>query len=209
MYFLENSTLIIFLIVVISFGLGSIPFGFILSKAFLGIDPREIGSGNIGATNVLRTGHKYLAISTLLLDALKGVVAIYICRKLLPLSSGMETYLAGLSAIIGHMYTPWLGFKGGKGAATAAGALFTLSWPVGLCTMVTWFLTITTTRYSSLATLVGAISMPLYAAYVGDTYLILWCLIVTIIVTLKHKENIYRLIQGRELRIGERKKPKN
>lgn len=206
MYCLENYTLIILLIFTISFGLGSIPFGFILSKIFLGIDPRKIGSGNIGATNVLRTGHKYLAISTLLLDALKGVLAIYICHKLLPLSGNLESYLAGLSAIIGHMHTPWLGFKGGKGAATAAGALFFLSWPVGICTMMTWFITITTTRYSSFATLIGAISMPLYAAYIGDIYLIVWCLIVTIIVTLKHKENICRLIQGRELKIGERKK---
>lgn len=192
----------------ISFGLGSIPFGFILSKVFLGIDPRTIGSGNIGATNVLRTGHKYLAILTLLLDALKGVFAIYLCCKFFPLCSGVESYLAGFCAILGHMYTPWLGFKGGKGAATAAGALFALSWPVGLCTMVTWFLTIIATRYSSLATLIGMIGAPFYAAYYGDFNLVIWCLAVTMIVTLKHKENIYRLIQGRELKFGERKKPK-
>ncbi|AIL13229.1 hypothetical protein IM40_06535 [Candidatus Paracaedimonas acanthamoebae] len=209
MCFLDNSSFMIIVAIMIGSGLGSIPFGLILSKNFAGIDPRKIGSGNIGATNVLRTGHKSLAIATLLLDALKGGAAVLICHKLDVSFNGVEAYLAGFSAILGHMFTPWLDFKGGKGAATAAGALFALSWPVALCTMFTWLLTLVTTRYSSLATLLGAIGMPFYAAYFGDTYLIAWCLIVTIIVALKHKGNIYRLIQGRELRIGARKKTKS
>lgn len=209
MYSLENFSFTVIVAVIIGGGLGSIPFGLILSITLAGVDPRKIGSGNIGATNVLRTGHKSLAIATLLLDALKGGAAVLICHKLYGLLNGLEAYLAGLSAILGHMFTPWLRFKGGKGASTAAGALFALSWPVGLCTMLTWLLTLVTTRYSSLATLLGAIGMPLYAAYFGNTYLIVWCLIVTIIVILKHKENIFRLIQGRELRVGAEKKPKS
>ncbi len=195
--------------IMIGGGLGSVPFGLILSKIFAGVDPRKIGSGNIGATNVLRTGHKSLAIATLLLDVFKGGAAVFISHKLYASSNGLEAYLAGFSAVLGHMFTPWLCFKGGKGASTAAGALFALSWPVGLCTMLMWLLVLVTTRYSSLATLLGAISMPFYAAYFGDIYLIGWCSIITIIVALKHKENIYRLIQGRELRIGAAKKPKS
>ncbi|OJX12355.1 MAG: hypothetical protein BGO77_00195 [Caedibacter sp. 37-49] len=202
MYSLENFCTSVIPSVLIGFGLGAIPFGFLLSKIFLGLDPRKIGSGNIGATNVLRTGHKYLAILTLLLDALKGWVAVFIIQKIYPSVHEVEPYIAGLSAIIGHMYTPWLRFKGGKGASTTAGALFALSWPVGLCTMFTWLITIITTRYSSLATLLGAIGMSIYAAYFGNHYLTIWCLVVAFIVALKHKDNIHRLIQGRELRIG-------
>ncbi|OJX07239.1 MAG: acyl-phosphate glycerol 3-phosphate acyltransferase [Caedibacter sp. 38-128] len=209
MCFLDYSSFMVIAAVMLGGGLGAIPFGLILSKTFAGIDPRKIGSGNIGATNVLRTGHKSLAIATLLLDALKGGAAVLICHKLYASANGLEAYLAGFSAILGHMFTPLLRFKGGKGASTAAGALFALSWSVGLCTMFTWLLTLVTTRYSSLATLLGAIGMPFYAAYFGDAYLVIWCLIVTVIVILKHKGNIYRLIQGRELRIGAGKKQKS
>ncbi len=208
MYFLENFFIPVIPSLLIGFGLGSIPFGFILSKIFLGIDPRKIGSGNIGATNVLRTGHKYLAISTLLLDALKGWIAVFIFQKIYSSFHEFEQYIAGLSAIIGHMYTPWLRFKGGKGASTTAGALFALSWPVGLCTMLTWLITLITTRYSSLATLLGAIGMSIYAAYFESHYLTIWCIVVAFIVALKHKDNINRLIQGKELRIGA-KQPKD
>jgi glycerol-3-phosphate acyltransferase PlsY len=208
MYFLENPSFMIIVAIIIGFGLGAIPFGLVFSKTFAGVDLRKIGSGNIGATNVLRTGHKSLAIATLLLDALKGVAAILICRKIHDSQDDLGVYLAGLSAILGHMFTPWLRFKGGKGASTTAGVLFALSWPVGLCTLFTWLLTLVTTRYSSLATLLGAIGLPFYAAYFGNTYLTIWCLIVALIVALKHKENICRLIQGRELRIGAEKRPK-
>jgi len=179
--------------------LGSIPFGLILTRlAGLG-DIRRIGSGNIGATNVLRTGNRGLAALTLLLDCGKGAAAVLLAR-----AWGAElAAVAALAAVIGHMFPPWLGFNGGKGVATSAGALLALAWPVGLACGATWLLVAALTRYSSLAAILAAALAPVYAWLVtGDGTVSAVALAIALLVLIRHRDNALRLIRGEESRIG-------
>jgi acyl phosphate:glycerol-3-phosphate acyltransferase len=178
--------------------IGSIPFGLILTRlAGLG-DIRAIGSGNIGATNVLRTGSKGLAALTLVLDMAKGAVAV-----LLGAHYGPDTaVLAGGGAVIGHIAPIWLGFKGGKGVATALGVLTALAWPVGILSAVTWLIVAAVGRISSLAALIAIGAAPVYAYLLVDPQRAELALFIAVLVWLRHYENIRRLLNGQEPRIG-------
>ena len=181
--------------------IGSIPFGLILTRlAGLG-DIRAIGSGNIGATNVLRTGHKGLAAATLLLDGAKGALAVLIAAQYGP---DMAT-LAGGGAVIGHVAPVWLGFKGGKGVATALGVLTALSWPVGVLAMATWLAVAALARISSLAALIALAASPVYAWFLADPQRAQLAAFIAVVVWLRHHENIRRLLKREEPRIGARK----
>lgn len=188
------------LTIVVGYLLGSIPFGLILTKlAGLG-DVRSIGSGNIGATNVLRTGNKGLAAATLLFDALKGMAAVLIIATITAAPS--LPYIAGLAAFIGHCFPVWLGFKGGKGVATFFGVTFAWSWPVGLLAAGTWIAVAALTRYSSLAALVTVAISPLYYIILSRSEVAITAALLAVIVFWRHRENIDRLIRGEESRIG-------
>ncbi|BBD37719.1 glycerol-3-phosphate 1-O-acyltransferase PlsY [Aminobacter sp. NyZ550] len=183
---------------VFGYALGSIPFGLLLTRAAGLGDVRKIGSGNIGATNVLRTGNKKLAAATLLLDALKGTVAVLVASRW----SHDAALAAGLGAFIGHLYPIWLGFKGGKGVATYLGVLFGLSGLGALAFAVTWLLVAFVSRYSSLAALTAAIVVPI-ALYMIDMPKAAGLLaLMSLIVFIRHRANISRLLAGTESRIG-------
>lgn len=181
--------------------LGSIPFGLLLTKASGGGDIRNIGSGNIGATNVLRTGRKGLAALTLLLDLLKGFVAVFIATHYLP--GGAAFAAAG--AFFGHLYPVWLGFKGGKGVATYAGIMFGLFWQGGVVYAIAWIGALLIFRISSLAGLLAALCAPIAAAYFGRYDLVALLVACTLIVFWKHRTNIENLLDGTEPRIGKSK----
>lgn len=178
--------------------LGSIPFGVLLTRAGGAGDLRQIGSGNIGATNVLRTGRKGLAAATLGLDLLKGWVAVVIANALLP---GNEL-LAAAAAFIGHCYPVWLRFRGGKGVATLMGIVLALHWPLGAVYAILWLGLLGLLRISSVAGMAAAISAPVAAAILGRFDLVPLLLSLALIVVWKHRENIGRLIEGAEPRIG-------
>jgi glycerol-3-phosphate acyltransferase PlsY len=178
--------------------IGSIPFGLILTRlAGLG-DIRAIGSGNIGATNVLRTGNKGLAALTLLLDIGKGALAVLLAGHYGP---DMAVLAAG-GAVIGHIAPIWLGFKGGKGVATALGVLTALAWPVGVLCALTWLIVAAVGRISSLAALIAMAAAPVYAYLLVDPQRAELALFVGILVWVRHYENIRRLLKGEEPRIG-------
>jgi glycerol-3-phosphate acyltransferase PlsY len=182
---------------------GSIPFGLLLTRlAGLG-DIREIGSGNIGATNVLRTGSKGLAAATLLLDAAKGAFAVGLFRYLGPPDAAIW---AGLGAVIGHLFPVWLGFKGGKGLATGLGVLLTASWPVGLVSCGVWLVVAGLGRFSSLAALAAMVAAPVAALFLADGKVAWLALAIAVLVIARHRENIRRLLAGTEPRIGQRGK---
>ncbi|KQS48025.1 MULTISPECIES: glycerol-3-phosphate 1-O-acyltransferase PlsY [unclassified Sphingomonas] len=183
---------------VLSYLLGSIPFGVILTRAGGAGDLRTIGSGNIGATNVLRTGRKGLAAATLLLDMAKGAVAVLLVAHLFP----GNTLLAAASAFIGHCYPVWLKFKGGKGVATLMGIVVALHWPLGLVYAVVWLGLLAGLRISSVAGMAAALSAPFAAALFGRFDLVLLLLALALIVLWKHRENVERLFSGTEPRIG-------
>jgi acyl phosphate:glycerol-3-phosphate acyltransferase len=186
--------------VLIGYGLGSIPFGVLITwLAGLG-DLRKIGSGNIGATNVLRTGKKWAAVLTLVLDGAKGAGAVLLGLYWFGASGAL---LAGLSAVLGHIFPVWLGFKGGKGVATFIGVLLGLFWPVGLMVIVTWLAVALVFRISSLSALVAAALAPAYTMAFGDLTTAIFILALTIILFVTHHENIFRLWHGHEPRIGE------
>lgn len=185
----------------LGYGLGSIPFGLLLTRLAGGGDIRTIGSGNIGATNVLRTGRKGMAALTLLLDLLKGFFAVWLAAYFLP---GGEV-LAAAGAFFGHLYPVWLKFKGGKGVATFAGILFGLFWQGGAVYAVAWIGVLLITRLSSLAGLIAALSAPIAAAIFGYNELVAMLSACTLIIFWKHRENIERLIDGTEPRIGKNK----
>jgi acyl phosphate:glycerol-3-phosphate acyltransferase len=181
--------------------LGSIPFGLLLTKVAGGGDIRDVGSGNIGATNVLRTGRKGLAALTLLLDLLKGFVAVWIAQKYL---AGSEA-IAAAGAFFGHLYPVWLKFKGGKGVATYAGIMFGLLWQGGVVYAVAWIGALLIFRISSVAGLVAALVTPIAAAYFGRYDLVAMLVACTLIIFWKHRANIENLIDGTEPRIGKSK----
>lgn len=181
--------------------LGSIPFGIILTRMAGAGDLRQVGSGNIGATNVLRTGRKGLAAATLLLDLLKGVVAVLLAEHTVP---GLGA-LAAAGAFLGHCYPVWLRFRGGKGVATLMGVVLALHWPCGLVYAAVWLGLLALARISSLAGMAAAISAPVSAALLGRFDLVLLLLALALLVIWKHGDNIERLLAGTEPRIGKRK----
>ena len=180
---------------------GSIPFGLLLTRiAGLG-DIRRIGSGNIGATNVLRTGNKGLAAATLLLDGLKGALAVVIAVWI----GGHEAaFWAGIGAVLGHAFPVWLRFKGGKAVATSYGVLIAASWPVGLVAGALWLVMAATARISSLAALISLAVAPVLAAVFADATIVKLALVIAVLVFVRHHENIRRLLAGTEPRIGQK-----
>ena len=178
--------------------LGSIPFGVLLTRFGGAGDLRQIGSGNIGATNVLRTGRKGLAAATLLLDLAKGWAAVALAATLLP---GNEQ-LAAAGAFVGHCYPMWLSFRGGKGVATFMGIVLALFWPLGLVYAIVWIGLLALLRISSVAGMTAAMSAPVAAAVFGRFDLVPLLLPLALLVLWKHRENIARLIEGAEPRIG-------
>ncbi len=196
---IETSSAILTVVAVLAYLLGSVPFGIVITRA-LGLgDLRAIGSGNIGATNVLRTGHKGAAAATLILDAAKGGVAVVIARMLVAEDAAQ---LAGLMAFLGHLFPVWLRFKGGKGVATFIGTLLALSWPVGLGVCAVWALVALVSRISSLAALCAAASSTLWMVGMGEGRLLVLGAVLTLLVYQRHSANISRLRAGTEPRIG-------
>jgi glycerol-3-phosphate acyltransferase PlsY len=178
--------------------LGAIPFGLILTRAFGAGDLRQIGSGNIGATNVLRTGRKGLAAATLILDALKGFAAVAIAESLAP-GTGV---LAGAAAFLGHLYPVWLRFRGGKGVATLLGIALALHWPIGLVYAVVWLGLLAAVRISSIAGMTAAVSAPVAAALFDRFDFVPLLIACALLVLWKHRANIERLLDGSEPRVG-------
>jgi len=204
---------------VVGYLLGSIPFGLIITRAAGVGDVRKIGSGSIGATNVLRTGRRELAAMTLLLDAAKGFAAVALARTVLPslfptdpTTALYATYVAAVAAFIGHCYPVWLGFKGGKGVATMIGVLLALAWPVGLIFCAVWLLIAFTQKISSLSAITAAVTAPIFA-YVA--FLMGWApegivfalvvALLSILLIVRHSSNIARLMAGTEPKIGQSK----
>lgn len=198
------------LVAIVGYLLGSIPFGLLITQAAGLGDVRKIGSGNIGATNVLRTGRRELAALTLVLDAAKGFIAVLLARYFFP---GDAMYIAAIAVFLGHCFPIWLGFKGGKGVATYIGVLFGLAWPVGLIFCAVWLVIAVTRRTSSLSALTAAVTSPIFA-YVA--FLMGWATdgikfgataaLLAALLIYNHRANIGRLLNGTEPKIGSEKK---
>lgn len=192
-------------VVLLAYLLGSLSFAVIVSKAMRLDDPRSYGSGNPGATNVLRSGNKLAAILTLLLDAIKGVVAVLIARFLaerLGYGDGVVA-LAGLASFLGHLYPIFFRFQGGKGVATAAGVLLALNWATGLACLGTWLAIAVLTRYSSLAALVTALLAPVYFHFMhGDSQVVGAVAVMSVLLVWRHRSNISKLLSGTESKLG-------
>jgi acyl phosphate:glycerol-3-phosphate acyltransferase len=191
----------VILAAIIGYLLGSIPFGLLLTRLAGRGDIRQIGSGSIGATNVLRTGNKGLAAATLALDLLKGSAAVLI---------GWEwgegaALAAGAAVIVGHMFPVWLGFRGGKGVATALGVLLAIAWPVALGAGLLWLATALIFHYSSLAALVAAVATAAVAGFVVDQPRAALIALIAVLIVVRHRENIHRMLAGTESRISLRK----
>jgi len=184
---------------IVGYLFGSIPSGYLLARAAGLGDVRKIGSGNIGATNVLRTGNKGLAALTLILDTLKGAVPVWLASHYLGLYPAM---LAGFGAFLGHLFPVWLGFKGGKGVATYLGVLLGLAWKGVIVFAVAWLLVAFVTRFSSLAALVAAVAVPVALVFLGRMELAELFAVMSAIVFIKHRANIARLMAGTESKIG-------
>jgi glycerol-3-phosphate acyltransferase PlsY len=187
---------------VIGYLLGSIPFGLILTRLAGTQDLRSIGSGNIGATNVLRTGHKGLAAATLILDMLKGTAAVLIAGFYDGPNAAM---LAAFGAFLGHLFPIWLKFRGGKGVATYIGVLIGLFWPAAILFCLVWLATAFLTRYSSLAALIASVVTPIFLWWCGQPALAALFVILTLLLIYKHQPNIMRLVSGDESKIGQKK----
>jgi glycerol-3-phosphate acyltransferase PlsY len=205
--FLGLSPLAIAAVVLGGYLLGSIPFGVVATRLGGLGDIRRVGSGNIGATNVLRTGRKDLAALTLVGDAGKGALAVLLARALFLGQDGGETAgaLAGAAAFLGHLFPVWLGFKGGKGVATAMGVMLAAAWPAGLLALATWLVVLAVFRISSLSALAAAVLSPLYAvlAHASEPVRLL-ILFAAILVLVRHRPNIARLMKGQEPRVGKK-----
>ena len=182
--------------------LGSIPFGLLLTKLTGGPDLRAIGSGNIGATNVLRTGNKWLAAATLIGDMLKGTVAVLLAQKFGMGAAIAGGLAAGLGAFLGHIFPVWLGFKGGKGVATYIGVLLALVWQAALAFGVIWIAVALVTRYSSLSALIASALTPAILWFMGDPAEAALFVLLTTLIWFTHRANIVRLLNGTEGRIG-------
>lgn len=192
----------------IGYLLGSIPFGLLLTKAAGLGDIRDIGSGNIGATNALRTGNRWVAAGTLIGDAAKGAVAVLLMGYLAVQTGGDVALMSGLAALgafLGHLYPVWLGFKGGKGVSTIIGILLALHWPVGLLFCATWAAVAAISRYSSLAALVASLLTPVYLAWLDKWDLVALSAVLVVLIYIAHRGNISRLLAGTEPRIGQKK----
>ena len=205
-----TSTTVLLVDFLLGYALGSIPFGLLLTKyAGLG-DVRKIGSGNIGATNVLRTGNKGLAAATLACDLLKGTAAGLIESRFVshewPVTTGLGSVLAGVGAVIGHMYPVWLKFKGGKGVATFLGVLLGIAWQAAIGAALVWLAVAFASRYSSLAALVATAVSPVILYFLGYPPVAALFLLIATLVGWKHSENISRLLSGNESKIGSKKK---
>ena len=179
----------IILIGIISYLMGSIPFGFILTKIFLKKDIREIGSGNIGATNVLRTGNKSIGYLTLILDILKAITPVIYVK----IFYQDFLYIASLCAFLGHVFPIWLKFKGGKGVATYVGILFAINIYFGIIFAITWFITFFISKFSSLSSLIGAASIPIYLLILTQFDQLIFFIIMFVLIFFTHRENIKRL----------------
>ncbi|WP_294618988.1 glycerol-3-phosphate 1-O-acyltransferase PlsY [uncultured Roseovarius sp.] len=198
---IESTATILILWAVIGYVMGSIPFGMVLAKLMNLGNLREIGSGNIGATNVLRTGNKAAALGTLILDGGKGAVAVLLARAL---AGEDAAQLAGLMAFLGHCYPVWLGFKGGKGVATFLGLMLALAFPVGALCCLAWLVTAAISRISSLSAIVAAASSTFWVAFIGPGAIFLLSALLTLLVFWRHRENIARLRAGTEPKIGKK-----
>ncbi|MGA0542061.1 glycerol-3-phosphate 1-O-acyltransferase PlsY [Neotabrizicola sp. VNH66] len=200
---LVTATDTLLLTAVLSYLLGSIPFGVLVTRA-LGLgDLRRIGSGNIGATNVLRTGNKGAALATLLLDGAKGAVAVLLARAIVGAEDAAQ--VAALAAFLGHLYPVWLGFRGGKGVATFLGTLLALAWPVGLAACATWLAAAALTRMSSAAALIAAATSPVWLWTFGQGRLLVLVILLTLLIYIRHAANIARIRSGTEPKIGAKK----
>ena len=195
----ETSAPLLALTALLAYLLGSVPFGLVMARVFGLGDIRAIGSGNIGATNVLRTGNRLAAFLTLIGDAGKGGIAVLLARALLAEDAAQ---LAGLFAFLGHCFPVFLGFKGGKGVATFLGTLLALFWPAGIAACLTWAVTAAVTRISSLSALVAAVLAPVWISVLGMPQAALVTALLTVLVVIRHKTNIGRLMRGEEPRIG-------
>src|ERR1700761_9490823 len=186
---------------VIGYLLGSIPFGLVLTKLAGTQDLRSIGSGNIGATNVLRTGRKGLAAATLLLDALKGTAAVILSGYFAGSEAAM---LAGLGAFLGHLFPVWLKFKGGKGVAVYIGILIGLFWPAAIAFCLIWLITAVISRYSSLSALIASVVTPIFLWWLGHLALSALFALLSLLLIYMHRANISRLVAGTEGKIGQK-----
>ncbi|MDA9653764.1 glycerol-3-phosphate 1-O-acyltransferase PlsY [Candidatus Pelagibacter sp.] len=177
------------ILITIAYLMGSIPFGFILTKLFLKKDIRNIGSGNIGATNALRTGNKLLGYATLLLDIAKAVIPIIYVKLNFP----ELIYVVSLCAFLGHVFPVWLKFKGGKGVATYLGILLSINILLGIIFMISWVFIFLISRYSSISSLAGSFSIPIYLIFIGDKNSVIFFTIMFVLILFTHRENIKRL----------------
>ena len=178
-----------FIVSIVSYLMGSIPFGFILTKFFLKKDIREIGSGNIGATNALRTGNKLIGYTTLTLDITKAIMPVIYVKINFP----ELTYVASLCVFLGHVFPIWLKFKGGKGVATYVGILFSINILLGIVFVTSWSIVFLISKYSSLSSIIGALSIPLYLLIKGEINSVIFFTIMFILIFFTHRENIKRL----------------
>lgn len=194
-----SGAMVLILTGVLSYLLGSVPFGMVITRAFNLGDLRKIGSGNIGATNVLRTGSKPAALATLILDGGKGAVAVLVARSL---AGEDAAQMAALAAFLGHLYPVWLGFKGGKGVATFLGTLLALAWPVGIAACLSWLAGALITRISSMGALVSAALAAVWAGFLGHGDMTVLILILATLVFWRHRSNIARVRAGTEPKIG-------
>jgi glycerol-3-phosphate acyltransferase PlsY len=188
----------------IAYLLGSVPFGYLLVRIFRKEDIRAVGSGNIGATNVMRSGAKGLGLATLLLDLSKGLAAVLVAKQLAPGVYDL-TVAAGVAAVVGHVFPVWLGFRGGKGVATALGVFLALSWPAAVAALLVFLAIFAVTRYVSLASILAAVAFPLFGFYLvaaRTPMMIFGFLFVPLLVIVKHHGNIGRLLRGTESRFG-------
>ncbi|SDE24787.1 glycerol-3-phosphate 1-O-acyltransferase PlsY [Ruegeria marina] len=197
----DTPLMLLILWAVIGYGLGSVPFGLILTRAMGLGDLRKIGSGNIGTTNVLRTGNKGAAALTLLLDGGKGAVAVLLARTL---AGEDAAQVAALAAFLGHCYPIWLGFKGGKGVATFLGLWLALAWPVGIACCLSWLVGAAVTRISSMGALVAAASSTFWVVFLGHGTGFVLGIVLTLMVFWRHRANIARLKAGTEPKIGQK-----